>query len=116
MDSENYNSNYVYSPAMESRAYTMAFLSILSCAFVYTGLIFGSLAIIFALLSKGGLTKLNSRAKAAIFIGTIGIMISIGIASYSVYHVLTQYGSFEAYFQYYFESRGIDINTMLQTK
>ena len=74
---------------------------------VYTGIICGALAIIFALLSRGGEKTLSPKAKVGLALGIVGSVSSIFmiIAAFAV--VIAEFGSFGAYMdnfmEYYFE-------------
>ncbi len=50
---------------------------------VYLPFIFGSLAIVLALLSKGSFSKIQSKARAGIICGIIGLFINFGVIGYS---------------------------------
>lgn len=64
---------------------------------VYTGIGCGALAIILALLSRGGEMTLSPKAKAGLWLGIAGIV--LGIFIYVIYFIFTilQFGSFENY-------------------
>lgn len=70
---------------------------------VYTGIICGALAVIFALLSRGGEKTMSAKAKAGLALGIVGIVsgILMLVAAFAV--ILTEFGSFDAYMEYYYE-------------
>ncbi len=72
---------------------------VMSCC-IYPPIIFGSLAIIFALLSRGGEMHMNSYAKAGLILGIIAIICGILFFIYSVLTLLLQFGGIEGYLQY----------------
>lgn len=67
---------------------------------VYPPIIFGSLAILFALLSRGGGMHMNSYGKAGLVLGIIGIACGILILMYSFYTLMAEFGGLEGYLQY----------------
>lgn len=72
-----------------------ALASIFSCTFIYTAYLFGGLAILFALLSRGAQMQFCSRAKWAIIIGIAGIVLSTVLFVASFLFLLQEYGSLE---------------------
>lgn len=72
---------------------------VLGCC-VYPAIIFGSLAIILALLSRGGEMTTNSYAKAGLILGIIAIVFGILFLVYSLSVVMIQFGGFEGYMNY----------------
>ena len=56
---------------------------------IYFPFIFGSLAILFALLSKGQAAKLVKYAKTGLICGIVGIVITLGIITSSVLLILS---------------------------
>ncbi len=66
-------------------------LGILSCCLsliFYLSIPMGALAIIMALLSKGGKRRMTSRARFAVGAGAMGMIFSLIITVYSVYTVM----------------------------
>lgn len=85
--------------------------SIIFSTSVLPGMCFGSLAIIFAYLSKGTDLKLNSITKVAVHLGLIGVIASIGIGANIVYRYKTD-SNYRAELNKEFEKvYGKDINT-----
>ena len=64
----------------------LTFLSLLTVVFPY---VFGSLAIIFAILSKGSSLKMDSLAKTAVTISLSGILLITALAGGTVYQLAT---------------------------
>ena len=86
MDFENYsnntnNSNNFHNnkrnAAMETASFTLGIISILSSTCIYVSIVCGALAIIFAILSKGGATSMSSRACLSLGLGVSGIVFTI---------------------------------------
>lgn len=102
------NSNY--SPYQNKRSNSMAtaalILGIIGIAIgccVYTGIICGALAIIFALLSRGGEMTMDSKAKAGVVLGIIAIVISILLLVGALAMLIAQFGSIDNYMDYYYD-------------
>lgn len=69
---------------------------VLGCC-IYPGFIFGSLAVILALLSRGGERNLNSFAIAGLVLGIVGIAIGIFMVLYSMITFFIAFGGWEGY-------------------
>ena len=72
---------------------------VMSCC-IYPAIIFGSLAILFALLSRGGELHMNSYGKAGLVLGIISIICGILIFTYSVFTLMAEFGGLDGYLQY----------------
>lgn len=100
----DYESNKSYiemrSAGMSIASMIMGIVGLVMSCCVYPAIIFGSLAIIFALLSRGGEMTTNGYAKAGMILGIIGIVCGILFMVYSLFTVLTQFGGFEGYLNY----------------
>lgn len=96
------NTNYI-----EKRSTSMAIASmalaiagmVMGCC-VYPAIIFGSLAIILALLSRGGEMTTNGYAKAGLILGSIAIVFGILFLIYSLTVLFIQFGGLEGYMNY----------------
>ncbi len=75
------------SQRMENAALLLGVIGAATFCLVYPALICGSLAIVFALLSRGGERTLTSRAKAALILGSIalGIVLAMIIYTFAIY-------------------------------
>ena len=94
MDYNNYNYNKAHNELdhhvnMASVSLVMGLISIPLCFFLYTGIILGGLAIVFAILSKGTTQKLLAQAKKGIIYGTLGIVLGYSIIAYNLHAVMT---------------------------
>lgn len=100
----DYESNKSYlemrSAGMSVASLVMGILGLVMSCCVYPAIIFGSLAIIFALLSRGGEMHTNSYAKAGLVLGIIGIIRGFLILMYSFFTLMVQFGGLEGYFNY----------------
>ena len=79
-------------------------LSIVSVCCLYGAFVFGGLAIIFALLSRGSRKKAAGPARTALLLGTAGVLITVS----------RQYGGFDKFLERYTytleHNFGIDLN------
>ena len=82
--------------------------SIFSCSMIYSAYLLGGLAILFALLSRGAQMTFRPRAKWAIIIGIIGIVLSTVLFVVSFLYLLEQYGSIEGILREGSNMMGID--------
>ena len=76
-------------------------LSIVSVCCLYGAFVFGGLAIIFALLSRGARKKTYEAARTALLMGTAGVLISVVITIGSFITVSRQYGGFDKFLERY---------------
>lgn len=86
------------SMAIASMALAIAGL-VMGCC-VYPAIIFGALAIILALLSRGGEMTTNGYAKAGLILGIIAIIFGILFLIYSLTVLFIQFGGLEGYMNY----------------
>lgn len=100
----DYESNKSYidvrSASMSIASMVMGILGLVMSCCIYPAIIFGSLAIIFALLSRGGEMTMNGYAKAGMILGIIGIVFGIIFIIYGFFTIMTQFGGFEGYLNY----------------
>ncbi len=72
---------------------------VMSCC-IYPAIIFGSLAIILGLLSRGGEMTANGYGKAGLILGIISIVCGILFLIYGLYILFVQFGGMEGYLEY----------------
>ena len=100
----DYESNKSYiemrSAGMSVASLVMGILGLAMSCCVYPPIIFGSLAIIFALLSRGGELHMNSYGKAGLVLGSLGIICGILILAYSFFTLMAEFGGWEGYLRY----------------
>ncbi len=92
---------------IEKRSASMAIASmvlaiaglVMGCC-IYPAIIFGSLAIILALLSRGGEMSTSGYAKAGLILGIISIIFGILFLCYGLFTIIVQFGGFEGYMEY----------------
>lgn len=108
---QNYGGNRNFNP-MENIAFILGLLSIVTCACCYLSLPMGSIAIVLALLSRGGNMKLSSKAKIAIATGIIGIVLTVTAFTVSFYIAINEYGSIEGILRAYCDQAGLDFEAL----
>ena len=97
---------------METIAIILGLLSIVTCACCYLSLPMGSIAILLALLSRGGKMKLSSKAKIAIAAGIVGIALTVITFTVSYYIAIQEYGSIEGILRAYCDMYGWDFEAL----
>lgn len=102
------------SQTMESAAMILSVLSVAMSSCIYISLICGALAMMFALLSKGGELTMSSRARIGFWLGAIGIGLTIVLYVSAVMSILDQFGSLENYLRSTSEMYGIDFEELFQ--
>lgn len=78
----------------------LGILSLVTCCCIYSALPFGALAIIFALLSRGGEMTMDSRGMTGLGLGIAGLVLTIVIFIIMFIYTVSFYGSFDAFMQY----------------
>ena len=92
----------------ETFAFVFAIASLISCTVVYTAYLFGGLAILFAILSRGPEMKFRPKAKKSIIFGICGIVLSTALFVASFLYLLQEYGSLEGILRAGSEMMGVD--------
>ncbi len=67
---------------------------ILMCSIVFS-VLFGALAIIFALLARGDSFKLTKSSRVGFILGLIAIILSVIIFAATIHNIIVNYGSIE---------------------
>lgn len=80
---------YLQQNSMVRASFTLGIISVLLCSIFYVALPCGALAILCALLSRTGRTRMTPRCFFAITCGLCGITASILLTSVSMYRVFT---------------------------
>ena len=89
-------------------AFAFAVASVISCTVIYTAYLFGGLAILFALLSRGANMQFSPKAKKALLIAICTIILSTVIFVASFIYLYQEYGSLEGILRASSEMLGID--------
>ena len=92
-------------------SFAFAIASLVSCTVIYTAYLFGGLAILFALLSRGAQMNFSPKAKKGIIIGICGIVLATALFVGSFLYLLEEYGSLEGILRAGSEMMGIDFET-----
>ena len=103
MEPRNLRPNY-----FEIGSLICGIISLVGCTFFYISYIFGALAILFALLSRGGQMKLTPRARVGLILGIAAIVLSTVITIAAFIWALEQYGSMEGIIQEFCNLYGYD--------
>ena len=98
--------------AMETAALVLGASSIIMCNCLYLAIPFGGLAILFALLSRGGRMSLTTKARNGLILGIVGIVVTIAFYAYAFYIAIQDAGSFEALLREVCEMMGYDFDTL----
>lgn len=97
---------------METAAFVLGIVSLATCACIYTSVVCGALAIMFALLSKGGATSMSNRARYALILGLIGLIATIIMYMTTFAYAIHTYGSIENLLKEYCNLTGMDFNEL----
>ena len=96
----------------ETASWVLAIAAVLSCTCFYGSYILGALAIVFALLSRGGQMKMSPRAKLGLILAIFAIILTTVVTISSVYIALEEYGSFENILREYCNMYGLDFEEL----
>lgn len=86
--------------------------AILSCMVFYLSYMFGALAIVFVLLSRGSEMKMSPKAKLALFLGIAAIVLSTTLTIGALIFAIEEFGSIEAMLQEYCNMYGLDFEEL----
>ena len=107
------------SQRMENAALLLGVIGAATFCLVYPALICGSLAIVFALLSRGGertlIFTLTSRAKIALILGAIALGIVLAMIIYTFAIAELYYGGVENMARQVYGTLGIDFDTLMNS-
>ena len=98
--------------AMEAIAMFLGSSSLILCSCLYLSIPMGAMAVLFALLSRGGGTTLSSKAKTALCLGIAGIIVTAAFYSISIYVAIQEAGSLEELLRETCEMYGYDFETL----
>ncbi|MDY3889296.1 MAG: hypothetical protein SOZ17_08825 [Agathobacter sp.] len=100
------------SEKFEIAALTLGIISVLSCTCLYASIPCGALAILFALLSKGGTKSMSSKAVTGLTLGVIGLGMTFIFYGASFYMVMRDFGSLEELLRYYCDVMNLDFDSL----
>lgn len=122
--SMDFHSSYQYhtpqeskrrSKRMENAALILGVIAIATPCLVYPALICGALAIVFALLSRGGEHTLAPRAKIGLILGSIGLGIVLLMIIYTFAVAEVYYGGILNLARELYGSLGIDFDALMDS-
>lgn len=111
---QNINMNYQPPPRVialnlfEAASIFLSIGALISCTCFYGAYIMGALAILFALLSRGGQMKMSSKAKLGLILGIAAIILTTVVTIASVYIAIQEFGSIENVLREYCDMYGLD--------
>jgi hypothetical protein len=121
MDFQYYEPNNLYqqpwhdkrSASMTTAAMVLGVISLVTCTCLYVSVICGGLAIMFALLSKGGELTMSRNAKIALGFGIAGLAATAVLYTISFTAIIRDYGSLEAYLRAYLQDCGMSLEDIM---
>lgn len=96
----------------EMAAWASGIAGILSCMTVYGAYILGALAIIFALLSRGGQMHMSTKAKRGLMLGILAIVLTTILFIVAFHFALQEFGSIEGIMREFCDMYGYDFEEM----
>ncbi len=113
------NQNYYQPPvpdrrshAMETASLVLGTISIAASCCIYISIICGALAILFALLSRGGEYTMDTKAKIGLALGIAGILATLLLFAFSYISAISAYGSLEGILRAYCDMYGLDFEEL----
>ena len=96
----------------EMAAWACGIGAIFSCLSIYGPFVLGSLAILFALLSRGGQMTMSKKARQGLLLGTAGMILTIVIFVAAWQFALKEYGSIEGIVRAFCDMYGYDFEEL----
>jgi len=114
-----YQQQFKYPPQKRINAFEIASIilgaaAIVCCTCFYGSYIFGGLAILFALLSRGKQIKMSPKAKLGLILGIAAIILTTIVTIGAFIIVLEQYGSMENVIREYCNMYGYDYEEFMR--
>ncbi len=81
--------------ALSLASLIFAVLGIVTMCCIYSGIVFGALAVLFGLLSRGQARRASTQGRIGIVFGALAIFASIFLTVYSYVSLIREYGSLE---------------------
>ena len=114
--SENDRSNFqpIQKPinVFATFSWMFATAAIFTSLFFYASYILGALAIVFALLSRGGQMKFCKKAKVGLFLGVFAILFTTILTIGGLYLVIEEFGSIENMLREYCNMYNLDFEEL----
>lgn len=92
----------------ETAAWVLGIAGLVSCLSFYGAYICGALAIMFALLSRGGQITMTNKARRGLLLGATAIILTTIIFIVTFYIAIEMFGSLEGIVREYCEIYGYD--------
>ena len=89
--------------ALSAAAFACAVISVISVYFGVPAIFFGGLAVTFSLLIRVTNIERSRRANLSLGVGFVTLIIGIVMMIYSLVYVVQNYGSFQNFYDYYYE-------------
>lgn len=122
MDYQFYEQNNPYqkpvrdkrSNAMATAAIILGTISLAMCSCLYLSIVCGGMAILFALLSKGGETTMSQSAKIGLILGCVGLAATVVMYTITFVTIIHTYGSLEEYLRVYLKDYGMTLEELME--
>lgn len=101
------------SQKMETTSFIFGILAVTMICLVYPTFIFGSLSIVFALLSRGGEMTLTPKARTGLLLGSVGLGIIILMFVYTIVVANVYFGGIDEMMREMYQSIGLDYDAIL---
>jgi hypothetical protein len=88
---------------MTTAAVVLSVIAVSTICCIYVSFLCGILGIIFALLSKGGESTMSPNARTALIVSVFAVVMTVLLLAASVFTLILQYGSLEAFWNVYME-------------
>lgn len=92
----------------ETASMVLAIGALVCCTCFYGAYIMGAMAILFALLSRGGQMKMSTKARLGLILGIIAIILTTVVTIGAFYIAIEEYGSIENLLRDYCNMYGLD--------
>lgn len=89
------------SSGLATASIVMGIIALATSCCIYSAIVAGALAIIFALLSKGGEMTMDGKGKAGLILGIAGLVLTIIIYAIAFTWMIHNYGSIDKFLDYY---------------
>lgn len=99
---------------METAAMVLGIVSLATCTCLYVSIVCGALAIILALLSRGGQDCLSTHAKIGLGLGIAGLALTILLYATAFWVAFSTYGDLEGILRAYCDMYGLDYEEFYQ--
>ena len=100
---------------MEQASLAFGFFGLSLFCLVYPPLVCGSLAIMFALLSRGGTNTMTPRARTGLLLGSFALGIVLLMLVYTLVFAETYYGGLDNMMREFYNGLGIDYDMLLRS-